>query len=163
MKKILITRHANASMSSELGRDFTRPLTDIGIKDCELIGSQLRDKDFIPDLSIVSSSVRTIQTYDNISKYSKFATSKVDIKESLYGIGLNDLINIIKMMKDEISTLMIVGHNPTMYFFSNIYSKDKIENFSTGSVALFSFDIKSWNLFNNNCELEYFLKPEDFK
>ena len=38
MKKILITRHAEASSFSNLGTDFSRPLTELGLMDCQLIG-----------------------------------------------------------------------------------------------------------------------------
>ena len=44
MKKILITRHAEAVNFSSLSIDFSRPLSDGGISDCELIGNELQNK-----------------------------------------------------------------------------------------------------------------------
>jgi len=163
MKKILITRHAEASNFSNLGTDFSRVLTENGVKDCQLIGKELENKNFIPDLSIISSSIRTIQTYENISKFLNLESNKLDIKDSLYGIGFDDLIAMFKIIKNEFKSVMVIGHNPTMSIFVKKYSDNKINQFPPGSSALFSCNISSWELIDDNLELEYFIKPEELK
>ena len=163
MKKILITRHAEASSSSNLGTDFSRPLTELGLRDCQLIGKELENKNFRPDLSIISSSIRTIQTYENLSKFLNLESNKLDIKDSLYNIGFDDFISMLKIINSEFKSVMVVGHNPTMSIFTKKYSDSKINQFPPGSSALFSCDISSWGLIDENLKFEYFIKPEDFR
>ena len=148
---------------SNFGIDFSRPLTKDGISDCQLIGCELKNKNFIPDLSIISSSIRTVQTYENLSKFLDLEFNKLDIKDNLYGIGFDDLITMFTIIKNEFESVMVIGHNPTMSIFAKKYSNNKINKFPPGSAALFSCNISSWDLINDDFELDFFIKPEDFK
>lgn len=116
-RTLIIMRHAKAEQS-EAYDDFDRPLTARGRRDAEQAGTWLGTSGYVPDLVICSSAVRTRSTWHAVAI--GLATSvggsgsDVHYENDLYYQGLNSALQLIRAADDSVSTLLVIGHNPTM-------------------------------------------------
>ena len=62
MKRLILMRHAEAGWHINMD-DHQRPLSDSGIRDAKKIGSWLKEKAYIPDEVISSTSVTVSYTH----------------------------------------------------------------------------------------------------
>ena len=70
---------------------------------------------------------------------------------------------VIKDVEKNISSLMIVGHNPSMHEFSESFSGQFIEKFSTCGLASFEFDDEWINACENFGTLIEFKIPSELR
>lgn len=150
-KKLLaVMRHGEAvSMDlSSTGSDIERGLTSHGARQAESIGKYFKNNDIIFDLVICSSAERTRSTWDSVKK---FYDIDVDIlyEKSLYYGDENEYYKLIRRTDEDISNLLIIGHNPNIYHIINSCSADGdiIYKITPSSVGFLTFDT-SWHKFD---------------
>lgn len=112
MKTIVLCRHAKSDWPPNVD-DFDRPLKGRGIKDANFLGNLLHEKEFTADLIISSPANRALSTAKIIGRHIGYE-DKIDKKESIYYQGVSNLISVVKKLPDELDSVMIFGHNPTM-------------------------------------------------
>ena len=108
MKQLLLMRHASTINNIV---DSDRVLSPLGIKEAKKAGT------FVSTINIqkvlVSPAKRTLQTLELIGQESKF--DNIEVVNDLY-YGSNNLIfDKIIQQDDDINSLMIIGHNPSIY------------------------------------------------
>jgi phosphohistidine phosphatase SixA len=110
-KRLIIMRHAKSSWKSSAATDHQRPLNKRGRHDAPRIGARLQELGWIPDLVIASDSERTRETWQRMQ-----AEFPVSIKErfnsDFYHGGLADIASACTRLTGDISTLLVLGHNP---------------------------------------------------
>ena len=66
MHRLILMRHAQAESSAPSGGDEARPLSAAGRAEALLMGRALAERGLKPDLALVSTAVRTRQTWEQM-------------------------------------------------------------------------------------------------
>ena len=102
-------RHAKSSWKETGVTDHDRPLNKRGLRDAPRIADAIPDRGWTPDLILVSSSKRTLQTLSGMSN--RFEGVQSEIRTEIYHATVNDLLLVLEDMAQE-GTTMVLGHNP---------------------------------------------------
>jgi phosphohistidine phosphatase len=105
MKTLILMRHAKSSWDSPTLADHDRPLNDRGIQSAKALGSWLREKKLTPDQALVSSSLRTQETFARLN-----LSVNSTLKPELYHASSDVLLDAIKNAQGE--TIIVIAHNP---------------------------------------------------
>ncbi len=102
-------RHAKSSWKETGISDHDRPLNKRGLRDAPRIADAIHDRGWTPDLILVSSSKRTLQTLSQMSN--RFEGVQSEIRTEIYHATVNDLLLVLEDTAQE-GTTMVLGHNP---------------------------------------------------
>ncbi|MFL2975608.1 MAG: SixA phosphatase family protein [Candidatus Thalassarchaeaceae archaeon] len=102
-------RHAKSSWKETGITDHDRPLNKRGLRDAPRIADAIHDRGWTPDLILVSSSKRTLQTLSGMSN--RFEGVQSEIRPEIYHATVYDLLLVLEDMAQE-GTTMVLGHNP---------------------------------------------------
>jgi len=142
MKKLLLLRHGNASSRIENMTDYKRPLDNTGKKQIAIIADKLEESSNLPNLIIASTALRAISSAEIIQN------KKTDIKlmgtELLYSASIFEYIDILSTQKNNVDTIMLVAHNPTISLFISKLTEKHI-GMGTGNLCMLELDIKKWS------------------
>ena len=108
--QLLLIRHAQAG-NAPLDKD--RPLTDRGARDAAAIGRWLTRAGLVPDRVAVSPARRAAQTWEQAAAGLVPGIEPV-VEERIYDNTVDDLVAVIHETADDIGTLAVVGHNPSI-------------------------------------------------
>ncbi len=164
MKQVVLVRHAK-SVAYGYDDDFSRELTNRGENDATMIGNQLKKQKTIVDLIISSPAKRAMQTACIFAKALNFPEDKIVFNEAIYeGITTNDFIALLHELPDNLDTVFIFGHNPTIYYLANNLLKFFEGEMPTCSTVGISFSIGHWKqLEARRGSLSFHLMPGMFK
>ena len=144
MKTIYVVRHARAHAKGIYLSDAERTLTDAGRQDARQIGKMLRDKNTVPDLILSSTAKRALETAYILADEMHYSRAKIDMRQSLYDIKFEDLLNILSGLDDRYQSVMFVGHNPPMSTMSDYLTQYGVGNLAPGSVFCCEFKVDTW-------------------
>ena len=102
-------RHAESSSDYHGLADHDRPLNVRGQKDACLVGDALAERGWLPQLVLVSSSTRTLETLEGMAQHMEGV--KAEVRPEIYHAGISTLLTQLEGILDE-GTTMILGHNP---------------------------------------------------
>ena len=145
MKTLYIVRHAKASQNITGLKDWERPLMSMGIERANKISGILKKKKTYPDKIISSHAFRAINTAIIFAKNLEYPVNNIEITTGFYGNNSSDIIDIISEQSNEISSLMVFGHNPVWTELYNILSEEKLAHLSTSAVCYIQFEMDDWN------------------
>jgi phosphohistidine phosphatase len=118
VRRLVLLRHAKAE--SPAGQaDLDRRLTDRGQADAGSAGAWLCTHGYQPDLVICSPAKRTRQTWHAVAAALTEAPA-VHYERRAYTGDAADLLTLVQAVPDEVGTLLLVGHNPTVSELSAI-------------------------------------------
>jgi phosphohistidine phosphatase len=109
MFRLILLRHAKAAPHGT-APDMERALTKRGRRDSTEVGKILASEHLIPDLALVSPSLRTVETWDGVRPSLPPVT--VRFEPGIYDAEVADLLDLVRATPDGIRTLLMVGHNP---------------------------------------------------
>ncbi|MDI6099005.1 histidine phosphatase family protein [Actinoplanes sp. NEAU-A12] len=117
-RTLILLRHAKAETPGDFD-DFDRALTERGGSDADAAGAWLADERLHPDLVLCSPAKRTRQTWQNAAialfqGRSARPAPEVHYEESLYLGRGGEVFALLQALPDNIRTVLVVGHNPTM-------------------------------------------------
>lgn len=136
-RRLLIVRHAKTEQQAP--SDHARRLTDRGHRDAAAGVRWLEERGHRPDKILVSSAARAQQTAQILAD--GLGVSDVSVDETLYQAGVQDVLDACVAVDGDPSTLMVVGHNPTMADVAHVLSGDDVyEDMSTAGIAVFDVD-----------------------
>ena len=145
MKRVIIIRHAK-TIQHGYDQDFDRTLTERGEETADQISSEMVKIGLTPDLIISSPAVRTTQTTKIYARNFGFPTGNVRYEKKLYsGMQTTIFLQLLRELDDRHSTVMVVGHNPTVYFYLELLLHDFSLNVPTCSTVVIEFDIDNWS------------------
>lgn len=133
-RRLVIIRHAKAEPYAPT--DVDRVLADRGRVEGRMLGEWLASEGIAPDAAYVSYAARTRETWDVVAAGAGWTLEPV-YDGSLYGTDEDGALDLVRDTPDEASTVVVVGHNPTMGMLVQLL--DDGEGAATGSVALGSF------------------------
>ena len=145
MKQLILVRHAK-SVAYGYDDDFSRELTERGETDAATISDQLRKQKTTADLIISSPAKRAMQTACIFAEALNFPKDKIVSVEAIYeGITTNDFIALFHELPDHFNTVLVFGHNPTIYYLANNLMKSFNGEMPTCSAIGISFPVDHWN------------------
>lgn len=147
MRTLVLVRHAKAERPTAHQPDHDRALTLAGRGSATQLGERLARAGVNPDYAIVSSAVRTQQTWQLMAA----AFGEVDAATSreVYDTDDEGLHELIRAVPDSVETLVVVGHEPTISSAaaalaapgSDTRALQRVAHgFPTGTAALLEFD-----------------------
>lgn len=145
MKRVIIVRHAK-TIQYGYDQDYDRTLTDRGEDHAERISLELFKTGIRPDLIISSPAVRTTQTTKIFAKNLGYPTGSVRYDKKLYsGMLTTSFIRMLQEVDDQHTTVMVVGHNPTVYNYLDALLPNFSLDVPTCSTVVIEFDIDNWS------------------
>ncbi|KAI5065968.1 hypothetical protein GOP47_0018592 [Adiantum capillus-veneris] len=153
--------------------DHDRPLNEQGRTASASLGSKLQLVGWLPDLILCSDSVRTRETLDVMKEHvPEFRNVEVHFLGSFYSVAAMDghtaehlQDTICKFARDDISTVMCMGHNRGWEEAASIFSGLAVE-LKTANAALLETIGSSWQeAFESGAgswTLSSILKPDGF-
>lgn len=156
-------RHAKATSDDFQSSDFLRPLITRGIEEAQIIGNYLKARNYIPQIIIASSALRTLQTAEVISKYLNYESAAIQHSKDLYLGTSEDILQVITELNESCETAIIVAHNPTVAEILQPPVKKRIPNisdFPTLCTGVLTFN-GTWQEFTfENCQAEDYFTPK---
>jgi len=144
MKQVVIVRHAKAQPYG-YENDYNRDLIERGISDATRISTHLKSLQVIPDLVVASSARRTMHTAKIYCLNLGYNPDSIREEEDFYeGISTSRLVNLLNQLSDEISTVFLVGHNPTVHSWTYNLAESFYPDMPTCATVAIHFDVKSW-------------------
>lgn len=144
MKTLYIVRHAKSSWDFPDLKDAERPLIEKGINKTKKMLLELIEKNVVVDVIVSSHAKRAHETAKLIAKGINYPVEKIEISQHIYQVNRDDIFNILFSQNDSIDSLMIVGHNPTLTQFANLFLEEKIELLPTSGIVSISFETDKW-------------------
>ncbi|MGH3496732.1 MAG: SixA phosphatase family protein [Nocardioidaceae bacterium] len=106
---LVVMRHAKAE--SHAVTDHARPLSPRGIAQARAAGEWLAEQGLSDVHALVSSAVRTRETWRELARSIE---ADVQYLDGLYDAGPGEILQTLRLLDDDVTTVMVVGHNPTM-------------------------------------------------
>ncbi|WP_199421830.1 SixA phosphatase family protein [Actinotalea solisilvae] len=110
--RLVLLRHAKAEPDAPT--DALRPLALTGRRQAGQVGASLASSGLVPDLALVSSAVRTRQTWDLVRSALGGPEPEAEVSDRLYEAGTSDVLDMVRAVDPRVATLLVVGHEPTM-------------------------------------------------
>lgn len=107
MHTLFLMRHADPAHTSRGGTDADRPLTALGRRQAEQVGERLSLRGVA--MALCSSALRTRQTFQATG-----LGCPVEVMDALYHGGVDTMRQRISEISEEVATLLVVGHAPTV-------------------------------------------------
>ncbi|PKQ26012.1 MAG: phosphohistidine phosphatase [Actinobacteria bacterium HGW-Actinobacteria-4] len=112
MPTLVLVRHAKAERPVADQPDHDRALTLAGRASATQLGERLARAGVNPDYAIVSSALRTQQTWQLMA--AAFGEAEVVTSRDVYDTDDEGLHELIREVPDSVETLVVVGHEPTI-------------------------------------------------
>ena len=165
-KRLFILRHAKSSWDDPGLADHDRPLAPRGRRAVEAIAAHLNTAGITPDLVLCSSSRRTRETLEGVAVGGEHV-----IEPDLYGASCQDVLQRLRRVPEEIESVMLVGHNPTLQALVLRLADDEAatngpplaevrRKFPTGALATLTFDGTWQELSPRSARLASYVRPK---
>jgi phosphohistidine phosphatase len=174
MRRLMLLRHAKTETDAPSGKDHDRRLDDRGRSDAADIGAWMVRHGHVPDLVLVSTATRAVQTWNTVHGAMKAAPQPLVANlPELYGAGPSQLLQVIHAVDGEDPQhLLVIGHNPGLHelALALIGSGDAAgrkalaENLPTSGLAMIDFPVQDWkDVSFRGGKLELFVSPKLLK
>ncbi len=142
MKRLLLMRHAKASPSNADVADFDRPLIDEGRLAARRIGEFLKSEDVRVDVAMSSPAARARETIEAVLMAAGISTD-VRYDRRLYEGGPTQVLEVLSEIKDDVSVVLMVGHNPGMEELVELLTGQHT-HLSAGTLATITLEANEW-------------------
>jgi phosphohistidine phosphatase len=166
-RALFLLRHAKAS--SPALDDFDRPLAPRGRQDAPLVGREMKERGWLPELALVSSARRTVETWKLAS--AEFPEEpKVEFSRALYHAPPAKLTAALHAVPETCRSLLLIGHNPGLEELAAMLAGPDSdqgalaavkEKFPTAALARFAFEGPWAEL--RTAKLTHFLRPRELE
>jgi phosphohistidine phosphatase len=164
MKTLYILRHAKSSWKFEELSDHDRPLNKRGRNDAELMGQELFSRGVKPNMIKSSSAVRALSTATLVGKEIEYDADDIVVRESIYGAGPDDLLEVVQETPAEVQSLMLVGHNEAITDFANTLTPEHVASLPTTGIVALEFNCDSWyDISKENAKMLFYDFPKNYK
>ncbi len=144
MKKLYLIRHAKSDWTYEGLPDIDRPLNERGYRDAHYMSKHLFSKKHQPDGIITSPAIRAINTALIFSRNLDFSENKIQINPALYHGTIEAFIAQLGGIHEDLKSVFVFAHNPTITKVLNILTDSKVEEMPTCSIACIEYKENSW-------------------
>ena len=143
MKTILFFRHGKSDRDGEYATDAERPLKKRGRRAARRMGRLLSEAGQAPELVLTSHAERARATALIAAEEGNWSASIFEVP-SLYEATPEGLLAQIRSERDEISCLMLVGHEPAWSETIGQLIGQAAICFPTGAIARVDVEVPRW-------------------
>ncbi len=170
MRQLLLLRHAKSSQEgvrgAPEGADHSRALNPAGITAATAMGAAMRALGLAPDMVLVSSAKRTLQTLDALEPWEE--TPLIEPMDNLYLATAAQILAVLRGVSQTVRSLMVIGHNPGLHDLALMLADGRgaaaarlAGGFPTCTLAEFTLAPHWSSLAPGSGRLERFLSPTD--
>lgn len=140
MKRLILMRHAKSDWNHPSLSDHDLPLNLRGRKAAPVMGEWLRAAGYAPDLALVSSAIRTQETF-RLSGL----TCPAQTVATLYNARAEAILKAVQGADETVETLIVIAHQPGVQETANrLLPKWEVDEYPTAKAAILFFDSPSW-------------------
>lgn len=142
-RRLLLLRHAKAVPARpglSDAADHERALSERGRLDAAALGRTLRSRGVTPALALVSSALRTRETFDLLQPFETSAPHLV-LSDALYLAEPAILLDVVRKKGGTADSILLVGHNPGLHELALTFAggnRALQQGFPTCRLALFA-------------------------
>ena len=163
MKNLYLIRHAKSDWSDVTQSDFDRGLNKRGQKAIFTMADALLEHGVMPDLILSSSAKRAKLTATGLANEMGY-NGKIKYIDALYMAEPQEVISMIKEIKDKYESVFIVGHNPETTELTDLMLDEYIDNVPTLGIVAFELPIEQWGKYKpEKARLDFFIYPKMYK
>jgi phosphohistidine phosphatase len=160
MKTLILVRHAKAISGEGKLEDIDRPLDIRGYVDAHNMGKKLAQDKIKIDLIVCSPAVRAYTTSLIFSHELDYNVSAIQLSPRLFYSDTDVYLDTISETEENINTLAVFGHNPTISSLFTFFKKDNRNDMPTCGVAILKLQTNTWQAIRNaQCHDSLFLFP----
>lgn len=170
MRQLLLLRHAKSSWDDPKLSDHARPLNVCGRQAASAMARAMRELGLAPDLVLVSSARRTLQTLEALEPWDE--TPLIEPMDALYLAPAIEMLEVLRQATPVVRSLLLVGHNPGLHELAlalagahaatvNEHVRRLAEGYPSGALAEFSIASPWSELREGGAHLTRFLRPAD--
>lgn len=164
-RTLVLLRHAHAEPENGLG-DEQRPLSSHGRRQAASLGPLLAEEIGQVDVALVSSALRTTETYKLIAAGLPGAPA-ADVRDELYSAGAREVLAVLAGLPDDVNRVLVVGHEPTMSSLAHLVDGERSTlaemvslGMGTGNAAVIEVPVGWSSLDRSTARLRTVLRPE---
>ena len=109
---LMLMRHGKSDWESDAPDDFSRPLTDRGVRSAERMGEVLRDLELVPDI-VISSTAKRARSTAELARITGGWPCRLVLEDTLYGASFMEVLEVAASHGGDAERVMLVGHEPT--------------------------------------------------
>jgi phosphohistidine phosphatase len=113
MRQLLLLRHAKSSWDDPRLPDHARPINARGRRNAAAMADAMRELGLAPDVVLVSSARRTLQTLEAIGPLD--GPPLIEPMDALYLAPWQTLLETLRGVRDTARSVLLVGHNPGLH------------------------------------------------
>jgi phosphohistidine phosphatase len=170
MRQLLLLRHAKSSWDEPHLSDHARPLNMRGNQAAAAMAREMRRLGLLPDLVLVSSARRTLQTLAALEPWAE--PPRIEPMDALYLAPASDLLDALRNAAPTARCVLLVGHNPGLHDLAMMLagvqrgSTDKdiqrlANGYPSGALSEFTVDVPWTMLGKTGVRLTRLLLPSD--
>jgi len=161
-KSLILFRHAKSDWDANYQRDHDRPLANRGIRAAIRMGKVLSDSGRLPDQIICSTAIRAKQTLKLASDSGRWQC-QTQFSAELYEASTVQIIGLLQQLPNSISSIMLVGHEPTWSQLTSELINGGNIRFPTAAMTRIDFFYSDWRSINlGSGQLRWLLQPKFF-
>src|SRR5690349_18650323 len=141
MKRLYLVRHAKSSWSFKELSDIDRPLNNGGIRDAHSMAQLLADKKISVEQIITSPAIRAVNTAFIFARKLDYSFQRILYNSSIYESTGADIKKVIENFNENVESLMIFGHDPSLSNFASSVTNELIEKTPTTGIITIEFNI----------------------
>lgn len=165
---LILLRHGKAAPAGP-GGDHNRALEPRGREAAARAGARLKELGLKPELVLVSSALRTRETYQCVAPVAGLVEPLIE--DQLYLASAQVLLRRLKKVPPRTKCILIIGHNPGLAELT-LRAADPAESdgdalkrasqrFPTASCAVLDVFTPWSEIEDGDCGLKHFFTPED--
>jgi phosphohistidine phosphatase len=167
MRQLLLLRHAKSAWDDPALSDHARPLNARGRRAAAAMAGAMRGLGLRPELVLVSSSRRTLQTLEGLGTLD--GPPRVEPMDDLYLAPWTRLLDALREVPEAVESVLLIAHNPGLHDLAlNLAGPDGgegadalAEAYPTASLAEFAVAAPWAALGPDAARLVRFLQPRD--
>lgn len=125
MKNLVILRHAKTE--ADAVDDWHRSLTDRGRQQARSVGPAVAALKLEKLVVYVSAALRAVQTWEEVAPALE---PGIDVRrtDDLYAFDEDDVLQVLREIDEDVTNVMVVGHNPALSHLASMLSGDELPN-----------------------------------
>lgn len=152
MKRLALLRHAKSNRDEPSRDDFDRPLNERGREAARRMGRELKHRRMCFDLCLASPAGRVRETLDGLTEGFGDLPFPVRFEPRIYMATSADLLDIVRMIENDVQSLLLVGHNPGLHRLAVELTREedgglrrRVEDkFPTAAFAMINLPVDRW-------------------
>ena len=136
LRQLLLLRHAKSLWDDPKLSDHARPLNTRGRMAARALRGAMRELGLAPDLVLVSSARRTLQTLEALAPWDELPL--IEPMDALYLASARAMLDVLHDVTETVRSVLLIGHNPGMHELAMLLIGAQgfaLQGFAQGSTA----------------------------